>query len=363
MRWLLLGLLAACGDSAIDMKLLVPTEVAAFDMSCVSAVEVLALGSGDSGSPDIGQRMDKVPCVDLATAPKNFAGLQTLLAGKFDVPLPKGGLTSVEMRGRSGNCAEAPAEYAAVFYGGANYRAGDTELRVKLSRSISCDAHSTFTVHPVDMLSLFENKVCPPEWSETTATVQANDIRATNLTSPAIIVENGLDTKPMTTSTVSVDSFNAAYPGTCAAMELDASDGTGLSCINAGGATACSSTNLEIAVLKDTFLGSADPALVKQYGAASFVGVWTTTGTAGPVNGATIALDAGETGKIVYGSIDTAGGKFLPSGAATTPEDGMAIVYAGSIVGITVSAPGKTDRHLYVGASAAQASAQIAVVN
>ena len=302
-----------------------------------------------------------------STAPKNFAGLQTLLAGKFDVALPKGGLTSVEMRGRAGNCAETPAEYAAVFYGGANYRAGDTELRVKISRSISCDAHSTFTVHPVDMLSLFENKVCPPEWSETAATVQANDIRATNLTSPAVIVENGLDTKPMTTPTVSIDSFSAAYPGTCAAMELDGSDSTGLACINAEGPTACSSTNLELAAMKDTFLASTDPALVKQYGAASLVGVWTTTTTGGttvgPVNQATITLDDGETGKIVYGSIDVAGGTFTPSGAASTPEDGMAIVYAGSVVGITVAATGKTSRHMYVGASAAQPSAQIAVIN
>jgi hypothetical protein len=353
-------LIAACGEASVDMTLLVPSEVASFDMSCVTAVDLLAIPNGDTDSLDIGQRTAGVSCVDLSTAPKNFPGLQSLLAGRFDVALPKAGLAGVEMRGRAGNCAEAPAEYTSVFYGGANYKSGDDQLRIKISRSISCDAHSTFAVHPVDMLNLFTTKVCA-DWTDTSATLQANDIRATNLAKPAIIVENGLDTKPMATPTVMIDSFNAAYPGTCAAMELDAAGSTGLSCINANQPTACATTNLEVAVLPDTFTASADPALVKQFGAANFIGIWTAT-PAGPVEGATIVVDDGEPAtKIVYG--DIGGTTFLPSGAASSTAGGLAIVYAPSVVGITVMAPNKAPRKLYIGASADQPSAQIAVVN
>lgn len=353
--------LAACGEASVDMTLLVPSEVASFDMSCVTAVDLLAIPNGDTDSVDLGQRTKGVSCVDLSTAPNNFPGLQSLLSGRFDVVLPEAGLAGVEMRGRAGNCAEAPAEYTSVFYGGANYKRGDDQLRIKISRSISCDAHSTFAVHPVDMLKLFTTKVCA-NWTDTAATLQANAIRATNLAKPAIIVENGLDTKRMTTPTVMIDSFSAAYPGTCAAMELDTAGSTGLSCINANQPTACATTNLEVAVLADAFTASADPALVKQFGAANFVGIWTTAAPAGPVEDATIVVDEGAPAtKIVYGDIN--GTTFLPSGAASSTAGGLAIVYAPSVVGITVMAPGKAPRKLYIGASADQPSAQIAVVN
>ena len=358
---LALGVLAGCGKASVDMTLLVPNELPSFDMSCVTAVDLLPIATDDMDSLDLGQRTQGVACVDLNTAPKNFPGLQTLLAGKFDIALPKAGLAAVEMRGRAGNCAEAPAEYTSVFYGGANYKSGDSQLRIKISRSISCDAHSTFTVHPVDMLNLFTTKMCA-DWTDTTATLKANDIRATNLLKPAIITENGLDTKPMAMPTVTIDSFNAAFPGTCAAMELDSASATGLSCINANQPTACASTNLEVAVLADAFTASADPALVKQFGAANFVGIWTSSAPQGPVADATITVDAGAPAtKIVYG--DISGTTFLPSGAAASTAGGLAIVYAGSVVGITVMAPGKAPRHMYIGASAEQPSAQIAVVN
>jgi hypothetical protein len=356
----LVVLLGACAAS-VDMTLLVPNELPSFDMSCVTAVDLLELPNGDTETLDIGQRTDGVSCVDLSTAPKNFPGLQTLLANKFNVALPKAGLAGVEMRGRAGNCAEAPAEYTSVFYGGANYKPGDDQLRIKISRNISCDAHSTFSVHPVDMLNLFSTMMCA-DWTDTTATLQANDIRATNLLKPTIIEENGLDTKPMAMPTVTIDSFSASYPGTCAAMELKAAGSTGLSCINANQPTACAMTNLEVAVLPDTFTASADPALVKQFGAANFVGIWTSSAPAGPVASATITVDDGApASKIVYG--DISGTTFLPSGAASSTAGGLAIVYAGSVVGISIMVPGKPMLHMYIGASAEQPSAQIAVIN
>jgi hypothetical protein len=365
MRFSIIALivLAGCGAASVDMTLLVPSEVPAFDMSCVTAVDLLVLANGDTNpTVDIGQRTDDVSCVDLATAPKNFPGLQTLLGGKFDVALPKAGLAGVELRGRAGNCVEAPAEYTSVFYGGANFKSGDDQLRVKVSRGISCDAHSTFSVHPVDMFNLFSTMTCA-DWTDTTATLQANDIRATNLVKPAIIEENGLDIKPMAMPTVSIDSFSASYPGTCAAMELKAAGQTGLSCINANQPTACAMTNLEVAVLPDTFTASADPALVKQFGAANFVGIWSSSSApAAPIAGATITVDAGApASKIVYG--DISGTTFLPSGAAASTAGGLAIVYAGSVVGISVMVPGKPMLHMYIGASAETPSAQIAVVN
>jgi hypothetical protein len=356
----------ACAQPAVEMKLLVPNETPDFDMSCVTAVDLLPIAIGDTATLDIGGRedgsSDSIPCVDLQNAPKNFAELQSDLTGKFDIALPKSGLAGVEMRGRAGNCAAKPAEYEAVFYGGATYHTGDSEIRIKLARSISCDAKTTFTVHPVDMLALFTTKMCA-DWTDTTATLEANDVRTTLIDTSPVIVESGLSSKSMSTPTVSVDSWSSAYPGTCAAMELGTATVTGLSCINANGPTACAGANLEVAVVANDFRATADAALVTQFGAANFVGVWSSSSVpAGPVSGATVTLDDGSPkSKIIYGDIN--GTTFQPSGAPSTTAGGIAVVYTSGVVGITVSAPGKSPRHMYVGASAEIQSAQIAVLN
>jgi len=353
----------ACAQPAVEMKLLVPNESPDFDMSCVTAVDLLPIATDDTDTLDIGAREgNAVPCVDLSNAPKNFAELQSDLTDKFNIALPKNGLASVEMRGRAGNCAAKPAEFEAVFYGGATYRAGDSEIRIKLARSISCNAKSTFNVHPVDMLALFTTKMCA-DWTDTTATLQANDIRATLIDKAPEVVETGFDSKTMAMPTVSIASWSSAYPGTCAAMELDTNTVTGLSCINANGPTACAGSNLEVAVIADDFRATADGALVTQFGAANFVGVWSSSSApAGPVAGATITLDDGSPkSKIIYGDIN--GTTFQPSGAPSTTDGGIAVVYTSGIVGITVNAPGKSPRHMFIGASAEIQSAQIAVLN
>ena len=361
-----LGALAACNDGAIDLKLLLPQETADFDMSCITAVDVLPLGPSDAKPLDIGARTrtDNVPCVDLKRQVTTFAQLQAAVSGAVDLPIPPGGLGAVEVRGREGKCSDKPAAYEAIFYGGAEYTGVDP-LIIPVARNVSCGASAQFTVKPVNMFDLFTSKTCT-DYVDAGSQAFSADLRPTLILRQPVAFETGQSTQPMSAATAQIMSYNAAYKGTCAAIALQNSTLTlaGQSCINAGGATACAAGNLELALLPTAYAqASKDPAITK-YSGWNFIGVWTSTGTAGPLGGATVTLDSGVDAKVVYGDLGTT--MFVPttdSSVTTTTASGMVMVYTNSVVGVTVSAPGKTSRHLTIGADPNFPSSQIAVLN
>ncbi|HET9987370.1 MAG TPA: hypothetical protein VFQ65_02600 [Kofleriaceae bacterium] len=356
--------LAACNDGAIELKLLLPQESADFDMTCIGAVDVLPLGPSDSKPLDIGARTktDTVPCVDLGRQVTTFAQLQAALANRVDIGIPPGGLAAVEVRGRAGKCSDKPATFEAIFYGGAEY-SGNDALTIPVARNVSCGASTQFTVKPVNMFDLFTTKMCT-DYVDAASQAFSADLRPTLIRRQPLAFEIGESTQPMSAATAQIMSFNAAYKGTCAAIALQNSAMTlaGQSCINAGGATACAGANVELALLPTAYAqASKDPAITK-YSAWNFIGVWTTTGTAGPLGGATVTLDQGVDAKVVYGDLGTSA--FQPSaGAMMTTATGMVMVYTNAVVGVTVSATGKSSRHLYIGADPNFPSSQIAVLN
>ena len=106
---------------------------------------------------------------------------------------------------------------------------------------------------------------------------------------------------------------------------------------------------------------SKDPAITK-YAGWNFIGVWTTTGTVGPVSGATVTLASGDDAKIVYGDLGTSA--FVPNaGATATTASGMIMIYTNSLVTATITAPGKSTTKLNINADAAHPSSSIAVIN
>lgn len=362
MRGLVVALaLAGCGSSAVDMTLLLPADQADFDLTCVTAVDVLPLAAGDSMPLDFAARTDDFPCISIKTPVDKFTKLAAAMAGKVDVPLPGGGLAAVALRGRRGTCDESPAKYEAVFYGGAAYKTGDTELRIPLARSLSCNATMPFTVKPVDMIKLFTGATphtCM-DYVDPSSTAFSGDLRPTLVPAQPVAFERGASSAAMSAATATVDSFNAAYKGTCAAIGLENTDKTiaGMACINGGVPTACGAGALELALVPSAYV-EADAT--KKYSGATIVGVWSGTGTIGPLADATIALDSGDEGKVVFGSIGSSA--FTPGTGTATDATGGAIVYANGVVGITVSAAGKT-RHLQIGGAPGSPSAVIAVLN
>src|SRR3954470_9798225 len=83
--------LAGCGSSAVDMTLLLPADQADFDLTCVTAVDVVPLAAKDTMPLDFAARTDDFPCISIKTPVDKFTKLAAAMAGKIDVPLPANG--------------------------------------------------------------------------------------------------------------------------------------------------------------------------------------------------------------------------------------------------------------------------------
>jgi hypothetical protein len=355
----------ACNDGSIDLKLLLPEESATFDMSCVKVVDVLPLGPNDTQPLDIGARTGtgNGTCVTLPHTVTTFAQLQAALANTIDLDIPPGGLAAVELRGREGTCAEKPAQHEAIFYGGA-VDIGNANLSIPLVRSISCSAGAQFTVKPVNMYDLFNTKTCT-DYVDSGSQAFSADFRPTLISRQPVTFETGASSQPMSSATALLSSFSPTLNKTCAAIALQNAAGTlaGQACINrAGAVTACGGTNVELALLPTAYAqASRDPSMTR-YAGWSFIGVWTTTGTVGPVMGATATLGSGDDAKIVYGDLGTTA--FVPNaGATATTASGMIMIYTNALVGVTITAPGKSTTTLNINADPTHPSSSIAVIN
>jgi hypothetical protein len=357
--------LPACNDGAIDVSLVPPEEAATFDMSCVKVVDVLALGPNDTMPLDIGARTgNSVECIDLGRTVTTFAQLQAALAGKFQAPIPAGGLAAIEIRGRAGTCADKPAQYEAIFYGGA-VDTGNADLAIPLVRSISCNAGTQYSIKPVNMYDLFNTKMCT-DYVDPGSQASSADFRPTLISRQPVTFESGQSSQPMSSATVQISTFNPTLNKTCAAIALQNATGSiaGQACIsNAGGDTACGTSDVELAVLPTDYARNSRDASIKNYAAWSFIGVWTKTGgMPGPVSGATVTLDEKDDAKIVYGDLGTTA--FVPSaGATATTASGMIMIYTNTLVTATITAPGKGVTKLHVNADAAHPGSAIAVIN
>jgi len=361
--------LAGCGSSAVDMTLVIPSDQTGsgqvpYVLTCVTAVDVLPLSTKDSMPITFEDRTDNFPCITIDPPVDKFTKLAAAMANKVDVPLPAGGLGAVAVRGRRGTCNEDPAKYEAAFYGGAAYKAGDTELRIPLVRSLSCGDIVPFTVKPVEMIKLFTGATphtCM-DYIDSNSQVFSADIRPTLVPAHPMALERGASSAPMSAATAMIESYKAAYNNTCAAIGLENTDKTiaGLTCINAGEPSACGNGSFELALVPTSY--GLDPAMTAKYSGATIVGVWSTVSPAGPIADAQVKfVDTMTDGKIVYGAIGASA--FTADAAATsTDATGGAVVYANGVVQITVTAGG-TERRLTVGGAPGAPSAIIAAFN
>lgn len=350
--------LAGCGDVAIQMTLLLPTERANFDPACVSAVDVLPLAAGDKMPGDLSERAGDIPCITIKNPASTFGKLATEMANQIDVPLPSGGLSAVAVRGRVGSCEETPAKHEAIFFGGGAYSPGSDQLAIKLQRGLNCNPTRSVTVKAVDLPALFLDvtHTCV-EYTDPSATLVAGEIRPTLVPSHPAVVELGGSTAPLN-SGATVSAFVVSWKDTCPAIGLTGGAKTALTCLTSPSPpSACAGSSTELAVLPASYAAdSADPALVKKFAGTIIVGVWSASGTIGPVANATLAVEAGEDAQIVYGAIGAT--KLTTSGASSTDETGGAIVYANGVVHLTATALGRSTA-VYVGAAPDQPSAVI----
>jgi len=350
-RYLLLALVAACGDASIEMHLQPASTSATIDLSCVTAVDILPLPINDAATLDIGNReydtQQRVPCA-MVKSPSSIADIEAQIAGQIDIPIPPGGLAALELRGREGTCDEIPAYRDAIFYGAAVVDPENDELNIPVRYNVSCGQTKAYTVQPIDLPALIKTKACTPPMA---GQVFEGTVRPSLLehVAPPLIFENGFDIENLdATGQTQLTTYGSSFAGSCPSAAYQNSDYSSVvsTCINPGAPTACAAPGaIEVPVVNYAYAAKVFGSSVGAPGMAVIGAVW----SKGPVAGATVVPDDGELTQVVYGDVGTQ--TFMPmTNLTATNASGMFVVYSNSIAGITVSAPGHATQHLYVGA-------------
>jgi hypothetical protein len=335
---LMLLALGACAEPAIEMSLkLPPTVPAGFDVSCVTAIDVLAVGEfqGDEDTPpDL-----EGDCIDVAGM-SSFDDIRRAMAGQFTIDIPDSGLVGLSVRGSTGTCADIPAYHEAVFYGGAP-ATGDS-VQIPVVPNLSCNMRGkVLPVHPVDLLALSSTKTCPVTTDGRAFSANFRPLLLGDQL-PTMTFEYGSSASSQWTGgTTRVEVFSqAASAQTCVGVGYGSpSEIGGGRCVEDQPALCAAPGELELPIIAfDYMFQSRDVNLVAQYGEPVLGAVWE-TGTKLPVAGATVTLEDPTQGTVVY--VEKGTTKFTPKpGATSTPADGFFMVYLkGPPTNITVTSP------------------------
>ena len=366
MRWLLFAsALCACAEPAIEMKLALPAQLpAGFDLGCVTAIEVVALGNfaGDDQKPPDIER----DCVDV-TGMSSFADVRAQMAGQFTLALPESGLFGLTVRGSTGTCADNPDYHEAVFYGGSP--AGGDSITIPVVPNLSCAmSGKVVAVHPVDMLALSNAKTCPVT---SVGRAFSGNFRPLLLgdQAPAMTFEFGSSASSQWMAGASrIETFaQAASPSTCVGVGYGSPDEIGGGrCVEEGQASLCAAPGeIELGTISfDYMYQSRDVDLVAQYGEPVLGAAWEKGSVPiSSIAGATVTLEDPTQGVVVYVDKGTTG-RFVPrTGATATSADGFFMVYLkGAPTTITVTSPQHTAVRYKVATSADYPSTLIATL-
>jgi len=365
--------LAGCADPAIDMELRMPTAnqmPASFDLSCVTAVDVVVAGK-DQGSDETDP--DRITdCVEIPAGSSSFAAVKAAISGKVDLRLPPSGLAAVSIRGRAGACTGGNRSYESVFYGGAGYLDGQESMTIPVVANISCAAKKTVSVSTVDLLSIVRTKTCamslPP--LADAPIVYAGNIRPLMMGPefPLMMFDYGASFVEVdATGKGQIESYaGAGTPRSCIAIGFDTNGNYAGSCVYPGVQTLCGGANeLELATIDDlTAFASVDTALVRQYGqpvfGAAFKASSASTLTKVIAAGATVELEDPTQGKVVY--VDPGPSKLVPNGGTSTSASGMFMIYIKGEPTAVIVKQGGTQQRYIVASTGYEPSTLLAVL-
>ncbi len=362
------AILTGCAEPAIDLQLELPSDdVAAFDMSCLAAVDVMGFSQSmlDEGPADIGAHAvdhhERSSCVDVAHV-TSFTDLANQLRGTIDVAIPPGGLAALEVRGRASSCEVTPYDQA-IVYGGGQYLTGASFVSVLVAANINCRTATSTKVQPIDMLGLIADPMHACKLLANTGNRDA--------TYPAVIRPSGMTSLPSgpdatlferaklhslglgLDGTSTLRTYGASALDACIAVARESEQFVGASCVNAGTPSLCATdaSTVELPVVTAGLVSPAyDPALIRQFGLPVLGFVWAVTGTAKtPLAGATVTADDPSRAKVVYMDVVNGNVMAAAAGTAATRATGVFFVYTNGITTITVRATGHAKQRLTIG--------------
>ena len=348
--WLFVLALGACAEPAYDMTLRLPQQMPAnFDLSCVTAVDVVGHLQGEETAIDIGLRLgeegERAPCVDIKST-TTFEGIRSQIAGKFSLDLED--LAGIQIRGRVGSCKDTPNFHEAIFYGGTTFDGGD--VTIPLTPNISCSAKETYKMRPLDLSGMLADPMHACRSVTDNVATFAGDVRPTNMdpNMAALTFEAGTGVALLdSTGTASVQSFSgAADSSTCIAGVHEGNQSGGLTCINKNAPTLCGMPgDIEISVVPFVFTNTALNAPLYADSASVVLGTVWETNPNKPVTDAVVTAPAGV--KVEYLTMRN-GQPVVMAGATKTDANGLFMLYAPKVVSVMIAAPGHQTRTMTV---------------
>ena len=357
-------LLAGCSTS-IELALDLDTAAvpAGFDMSCIAAVDVLALSdatfldeTGDIGG-HYASAADTPSCVEVSGV-TTLGGLETKLRGHVELALPDDGLASVILRARQYGCDVHDAE--SMVYGGGRY-AGGNQLTVHVEPNLSCDKQTTTTVMPLDLIAMTTDPAhaCVKQ-ADTTSQDSTFDgtIRPTRLADTGIDVMtfelgNSITALGANGVSTSVITYTEAIGTSCAAIGRASANAQGGGCVNLGQPVLCApsaATTVELPVVVPSKVTDLYPAQdLEAFGPPVFVFVWEKSGTAiKPLGGVKAVVSDPARAKLVYLALVNG----IPTATTdqVTGPSGMIEVFTHGISALTLTEATHHDVKILIGA-------------
>lgn len=350
---LVLGV-SACGEAAVELELTVgSSDLTSFDVGCVTAVDILPHEVGDPNPLDIGLRtsigVDTPECVDI-TPQTSISGVVNALRGKISMPMPEKGLGGIQIRGRTGSCADPALYYEAIFYGGAGYSDGQDSLAIALRPNISCANIKTYTVKPVDLFAITASATHECTLVTDALATFPGNVRPTSLGDgfDPLMFEAGPDVGMLEAGKATLTSFASAAAGTCIAVAHEGTMARGATCVNASATSLCAAPGeIEIPIVPNLAMSALDGAKIQDYGPPLVGAAWEKAPNK-PIAGATVTPTDPNKSLVVY--VEPMGGvlREIPNATSTGPS-GMFIVYSRSVTNLTIAAPGHTSAKMFAG--------------
>lgn len=338
-----LVVLAAFAEPEVELKMVVPQEQAAFDMSCLQAVQFYIDGATYPDDTTDSHRS----CVNV-DSPATLADLPNVVRGKFGGEMPSSGLGGIELYGNNARCdANGDVNTTDLLFTGAGEYTGELTLPVTVSATVSCTANPSVQVKLVDMFKLIATGDCAQAAlpDDNGMTGAGAGTYSKNQRAAGVEFVGDRSGGGQAGGVVTMDALDQVGPDACLAFDAGNTVNLGsVSCALSTPAVCATGAQHEIPVVDvNTTMASVDGDLVTEYGGVVVGAVFSASKQ--PVAGATVALDRPELGEVHYvepqGDL-SAGGRFVETADGMTGPSGMFVVYTGDMVTLTVSAGGKT---------------------
>ena len=353
--------LTACVDSAVEMSLTVPTALQMEDTSCVTAVEVRAIGANYAQDPNDYQRA----CMEVPRTAHTYRDLRDVMHGRFNVDLPESGLRGVTVRGWAGISAcertdETNDEYRndftsnLVFYAKAGY-IGQDDIDLPVVANLKCPSTS-LKVRVVDMLALVKagsSAACSTAISYTDKKGWSGvGTIVPKLFGKGVEYFGNASWAEGTNNMVQFDGMvQLAQPGqpSCLALAGVNEKGANTACLVGGQSVCAAAGELESAAVDYSLWNQVDRTLQGRFPSIVWGSVWSNASPRTPIAGATVSVDP-EHGKVVYlDPPDSAGIVRARSDQSGTGASGLFVLYSDAVVTAKITGGGKT-RTLPLGA-------------